>query len=191
LESLQPEVVSATAGKLVLRCRSEERILEMVLCLNFASERLEFDPERGAGIRDDGSIGAAEKALGLLGFIRGLYSNGELEVWESDRQMLLGRCDAYIPVNVDLLATDRAFEQMAVKVTGKSNDGRRLHLEGWMATAGGNRFARPRSPPPDDGHGAGDSRDRLSYRYIVAGPGDLHERRRREMIILVSCCPGA
>ena len=92
-------------------------ILEMVLCLNFASERLEFDPERGAGIRDDGSVGAAEKALGLLGFIRGLYSNGELEVWESDRQMLLGRCDAYIPVNVDLLATDRAFEQMALKVT--------------------------------------------------------------------------
>lgn len=117
LESLQPEVVSATAGKLVLRCRSEERILEMVLCLNFASERLEFDPERGAGIRDDGSVGAAEKALGLLGFIRELYSNGELEVWESDRQMLLGRCDAYIPMNVDLLATDQAFEQMAVKVT--------------------------------------------------------------------------
>ena len=117
LESLQPEVVSATAGKLVLRCRSEERILEMVLCLNFASERLEFDPERGAGIRDDGSVGAAEKALGLLGFIRGLYSNGELEVWESDRQMLLGRCDAYIPMNVDLLATDQAFEQMTVKVT--------------------------------------------------------------------------
>jgi hypothetical protein len=110
---------AATAGKLVLRCRSEERILEMVLCLNFASERLEFDPERGAGIRDDGSVGASEKALGLLGFIRGLYSNGELEVWESDRQMLLGRCGAYIPVNVDLLATDRAFDQMAVKVTGE------------------------------------------------------------------------
>jgi hypothetical protein len=116
LENLQPEVVSATAGKLALRCRSDDRILEMVLCLNFAAERLEFDPERGAGIRDDGSVAAAEKALGLLGFIRGLYSNGELEVWESDRQALLGRCDAYIPLNIDLQATDQAFEMMAVKV---------------------------------------------------------------------------
>jgi hypothetical protein len=119
LEGLNPEVVSATDGKLVLRCRSEDRSLEMVLHLNFPAERLEFDPERGAGIRDDGSVAAAEKALSLVGFIRGMYSNGELEVWDSDRQILLGRCDAYIPVNVDLLATDQAFDRMAAKVSAE------------------------------------------------------------------------
>lgn len=43
-----------------------------------------------------------------------------------------------------------------------------------MATAGGNRCDRPRSPPPGDVPAT--LVTVFSYRYIVAGLGGLHER---------------
>jgi len=62
-------------------------------------------------IIDDGSVLPVQKELDRVQFLRGFLSNGVLEVWDSEREVLLGRCDPFIPVNVDLRSTDENLEQ--------------------------------------------------------------------------------
>ncbi len=115
-ENLRAKPVAAESGRLILRCVSDDELLDAALGLNFAGERLEFDPVHGVAIYDDGSVISAEKALHRVRLVQGLYSNGQLEVWDSEQEILLGRCDPFIPVNVDLKATDENLERIASAV---------------------------------------------------------------------------
>ncbi|WP_204340928.1 hypothetical protein, partial [Rhizobium ruizarguesonis] len=36
--------------------------------------------------------------------------DAHLEVWDWDQRKLLGRCDAFIPMNIDLEATKRTYD---------------------------------------------------------------------------------
>lgn len=119
LEGLHAEPVAAPAGRLVFRCVSDDGLLRGHLGLNFAEERLDFDPINGIALYDDGSAQAVQKELDRVRFVQGLYSNGALEVWESKRQVLLGRCDPFVPVDVDLQATDENLVRIAAALSGE------------------------------------------------------------------------
>jgi hypothetical protein len=119
LEGVHAEPVATAGGRLVLRCVSDDDLLQALLGLNFAEEHLEFDPINDVAIYDDGSVQAVQKALDRVRLVQGLYSNGQLEVWDSERQILLGRCDPFIPVDVDLKATDENLERIAAALSGE------------------------------------------------------------------------
>ena len=108
LEGLRAEAISATEGTVVLRCTSEDGLVQAFVGLNIPGERLEFDPlEGGVHIEDDGTVLAAERNLDLVKFVQRLYGNGEIEVWNAETEDRLGRCNPFIPVNLDFMAFDR------------------------------------------------------------------------------------
>lgn len=54
-EGLLAEVPDSVEGRLVLRCLSDDSLVQALLVLNFAHERLEFEPYEQLALRDDGS----------------------------------------------------------------------------------------------------------------------------------------
>src|SRR5262249_54044677 len=104
-EGLEPTVLDASEGRILLRCSLPSGLVHMLLGLNFAAERLEHDPLEGVSLTDNGSEEAAHYALDHIRLIRGLVLNGQLEVWDARGAMLLGRCDPCRPVNIDLSRT--------------------------------------------------------------------------------------
>jgi hypothetical protein len=59
---------------------------------------------------DDGSAISARAAASVGRFKLDYFQNGILEVWNADAACLLGRCDAYLPVNVDMARTTANIE---------------------------------------------------------------------------------
>lgn len=120
-EKLRPQVLEATAGQLVILCNSADKCVRALLSLNFSEERLEFDPDQGVEIRDDGSSRAVRDQLDRITFIKGLCANAQIEVWDADHESLLGRCDPFIPVNIDLDDTldnlDRLIKELEAEAS--------------------------------------------------------------------------
>ena len=85
------------------------------LGLNFCEERLGIDIERGFAVCDDGTARAARFAADIMRFKRQYFLNGVLEVWDLEKNRVLGRCDPFMPVNVDLAATAESFERLERK----------------------------------------------------------------------------
>jgi hypothetical protein len=113
-EQLIPQIIQYSEGQILLRCTSENNLVSVLLNLNFRDERLEFDPEAGFQVNDDGSARAAHKGSLLNIFLRKLFGNGILEVWSNDK--LLGRKDAFIPTNIDMGRTLDNFDRAAKKL---------------------------------------------------------------------------
>lgn len=113
-ELLTPEVVNYSVGEILLRCVSTDCLVSVLLNLNFGEERLEFDPEAGFQVDDDGGARAAH--LGSLSqiFLRKLFANGALEIWSEGT--LLGRKDPFIPTNIDMGRTLDSFEEAAKRL---------------------------------------------------------------------------
>ena len=86
----------------MVACASLDNRVRAGLFLNFTDERLQFDPIGSVVIADDGSQNAVRRMIDRLMFVKALYLNGELEVWDAARNSILGRCDAFIPRNVDI-----------------------------------------------------------------------------------------
>ncbi len=105
-ENLHTEALEAAEGHLLLQCTSDDKCVRAGLSLNFAEERLEFDLIGGVELIDDGSSLAIRNALDRVKFIEKLYKNGQLEVWDAEQKILLGRCDPFIPVNIDFRKMD-------------------------------------------------------------------------------------
>ena len=61
---------------------------------------------------DDGTEVAARKAAQVMKFQLDYVLNGCLQVWDADTESLLGRCDAFIPTNIDLGATAKHFREV-------------------------------------------------------------------------------
>jgi len=101
-ENLQADILEGDSGGLLVACSSSDRRVKVSIFLNFADERLQFDPVNGVTLDDDGSAKIVRLAIDRLKFIRGLYLNGEVEVWDAEKNALLGRCNAFIPRNIDL-----------------------------------------------------------------------------------------
>ncbi|MCW1410040.1 hypothetical protein OLZ32_17415 [Rhizobium sp. 1AS11] len=112
LTNLRSEVIAIADGCASVMCTSDDNLTEMVLRLNFAEERLQINVKDGLRAADDGSEVAARSYASVMRFVRDYILNGVLEVWDWDQRRLLGKCDAFIPLNVDLEATKRAYDSI-------------------------------------------------------------------------------
>jgi hypothetical protein len=123
-EAMHTEILEARNGGLVIRCVSDDGLVLGGLFLNFAAERLGFDPFEALVLRDDGSPNAAMHAVDVLILRRRLILNGQLEVWNSESGVVLGRCDPVLPVNVDIGATlenlDAQIERIRAEVQSRA-----------------------------------------------------------------------
>jgi hypothetical protein len=114
-ESMTAEVVAGQDGCLLLNCHSTDSLAHLRLCLNFAEELLQFDAINGVVVADDGTPCGPRHAANRGRLMKALCLNGQLEVWDTTREALLGRTDPFIPENIDLGATvenlDRQIEK--------------------------------------------------------------------------------
>ncbi|OAS08555.1 MULTISPECIES: methylamine utilization protein MauJ [Pseudomonas] len=89
-------------GKLGIQLDSANGRVFFVFWMDFANERLIFDPIRGCGLlnarRESRSDIQSEILLQEFRFL--MYCNGSVEIWSSDRERRMGKSEAYIlPVN--------------------------------------------------------------------------------------------
>ena len=111
LENLKPTVVRTADGIILLECVSENDLVSIMIGLDFSNERLLFDPINGVASQDDGSVEAAEFAADVQRFIGKYFCNGSLEVWDPINEKCLGRCDPFIPTNIDLGKTYENYQK--------------------------------------------------------------------------------
>jgi hypothetical protein len=100
LKALTVRQATITDGKLTLLTSSEDGLIEVDLTLDFAAERMLFDIDNGLRASDDGSENSAKQIVSVLHFISDYVGNGKLQVFNSETGSLLGRKDAYIPMNI-------------------------------------------------------------------------------------------
>ena len=96
-------------GKILrLVLRSENVVAELRFDLDFASERLVFDPFDGLFGQDDESPEAADAVADLKSFGNELLMNGEIQILNSETQEIIARKDAYYLRNafVDVAVAD-------------------------------------------------------------------------------------
>jgi hypothetical protein len=111
LQKLSVRIAEVRDGEMVLLCISSRNHVELALHLNFPDERMNLYPESELTVYDDGSAGAAEMAKSVAEFRRAYFRNGRLQVWNAETEQLMGRCDPFIPMNVDMGATDENFRE--------------------------------------------------------------------------------
>jgi hypothetical protein len=115
-ENLSPTIVGTKDGCVYVRCLSQDNLVALIFGLNFQAERIEFKAQGGVAIGDDGTPHAARVGLDDLRFFREHICNGELEIWDSEKEVLLGRTDPLIPINVDLRGTIRNLDRVQEKL---------------------------------------------------------------------------
>jgi hypothetical protein len=90
-------------SQVALPLESADGRLRTVVNLNFESERMEFDPEKSVRVAsDDASVEVIEASLDQLHMLWWLALNGQLEIWDEDANVLMGRSDPYVPMNVNV-----------------------------------------------------------------------------------------
>jgi hypothetical protein len=90
-------------GKLFLmRFASKEGDVTFQFALDFGNERLEFSLFDDIGINDTGSAEAAERIAEVRRFQIDYFGNGQLHIVNADTGALIGRKDAYLPMNMFL-----------------------------------------------------------------------------------------
>ncbi len=120
-ERLETVAVDQMEKMLVLHLQGAGGLLEMMLGLDFENERLEIDPEHALRVTNDDTIHATEVRISSLRFRDKYLGNGILEIYNADTGELIGRKDAFLPVNVDMQGSHENFER-----TIAANE-RRLH----------------------------------------------------------------
>lgn len=107
LENMEVRVAHVEAGLIYLVCQSPSNRIELDIALNFKEERLEINTATAMHLMDDGTASSAKEMASASEFQLGYLMNGILEVWDSTQQKLLGRCDAHIPENIDMVASHK------------------------------------------------------------------------------------
>jgi hypothetical protein len=100
LDNLSPRNAVITDGKVELTMSSDDGFIEVDLALNFPDERMIFDIEDGFRVADDGSEHSARQIVSVLHFMSDYICNGKLQIFNAETGSLLGRKDAYIPMNI-------------------------------------------------------------------------------------------
>jgi hypothetical protein len=98
-------------GGMTLRAQSPDGIVDAIVHFDLVNRRLLFDVERWVRVRDDGSSASAAHGADLFELILGLVHNGELHVWGTDADGLLGRQNPNLPVNIDPRETQRLLKE--------------------------------------------------------------------------------
>jgi hypothetical protein len=111
LEKMTAEILGIEDGAAIVLCKSVDALVALRMALEFRKERLTFnfpdDPMSG----DDGTAHAIRQAVEAKEFWLDYFLNGALEVWDADRDVLLGRCNPYIPTNVDMTRTIKSHQR--------------------------------------------------------------------------------
>ena len=115
LEELRPVGFRYDKEILILDCASDGKLVLIALGLDFQNEKLLFDPINGIANTDDGSIQAAEFAADVQEFLGKYFANGALEVWDTQNEICLGRCNPFIPVNIDPSKTFESFKNAKLR----------------------------------------------------------------------------
>ncbi len=109
-EGLIPVNVIQDKYSLKIQLNSKDNILQLVIILDFKNWRLIFNPVTQVKVKDDGTSRPmfinSETAL----FAKGKYSNGQIEIYNTESKQLLARTDPFIPCNIDLRETIKNFE---------------------------------------------------------------------------------
>lgn len=110
LEGMTATIVASIEGVAIVHCIAENQLTKMALGLNFAEERLLLDIVNGLSSQDDGSETAVRNAVTVAQFEHDYIMNGMLEVWNTESEQLLSRCDAFIPINLDMHGAHRNYQ---------------------------------------------------------------------------------
>jgi hypothetical protein len=107
---MNARIVKIAEGIVWVECTSDNGLTQVRLGLNFGQERLQVDVMNDLDSIDDGTAMSARAVATVGQFKLDYFQNGILEVWNADAARLLGRCDAFIPINVDMARTSANFE---------------------------------------------------------------------------------
>jgi hypothetical protein len=115
--NLVSSAIAIDDGVVYLECTSINGRTIMLLGLNFAAERLLIDTIDRLISLDDGSEAAVRDAIAVEKFKKAYFGNGELVVRRADTGQPMGRCDAFLPTNVDIGGTHRNFQASIDRLT--------------------------------------------------------------------------
>ena len=102
LEGLRCKHVGRTGKLLHLHFKSLEGDIQFRFSLDFGAERILFDLFPDVGARDMGTAESAERIHEVKRFEQDYFGNGQLHIVNTDTGELIGRKDAYVPVNMYL-----------------------------------------------------------------------------------------
>jgi hypothetical protein len=102
LPTFQVVQVIPLDGILQLECASADGHVCVRLGLNFREERLMFDVYGGVFVSADTSNASLRTRVTYLRFLRKYLCNGTLQVWDHQREQLLGRRNPFLPENIDI-----------------------------------------------------------------------------------------
>jgi hypothetical protein len=84
--------------------------VEFNFALDFGAERIQFDLFRDIGVRDSGTAESVERIHEVKRFWQDCFGNGQLHIVHADTGELIGRKDAYLPMNMFLDHKEAAAE---------------------------------------------------------------------------------
>jgi len=107
LENMTAQAFRTRDGVLSIHCQSEDTRVFAIIRLDFQKYRLSADVGHA---NDDGTAEFIDDMIELSRYFWEHNGNGCLEVW-TDENICLGRCDAFLPVNVMFNPKGYAEEQ--------------------------------------------------------------------------------
>jgi len=102
LEGLRCKRVSHAGNQVQMLFESPQGDVEFGFSLDFGAERILFDLFCDVGVRDTGSAESAERIHEVKRFWQDYFGNGQLHILNADTGELIGRKDAYLPMNMYL-----------------------------------------------------------------------------------------
>ena len=117
LSNLVAKAVAIDGGVVYLECTSVDSRTRMLMGLDFPNERLLIDTTDHLISIDDGTEAAVHEAIAVMEFKKAYFGNGELVVKAVGKDELMGRCDPFMPTNVDMGGTRRNFQAIIDQLT--------------------------------------------------------------------------
>jgi hypothetical protein len=102
LDGLRCSHVGYLRNTVYLMFESLQGDVEFRFVLDFGAERIMFDSFADIGVRDTGTAASAERVYEVKRFAQDYFCNGQLHIVNADTGGLIGRKDAYLPLNMYL-----------------------------------------------------------------------------------------
>ena len=100
LMNMTPVHMRLLGSSIELTFESQDKLVTFQMVLDFPSERLCFNFEKGLVAVDDGTEAAARVFAELCRFNRDYLLNGELQIFDTKKDRLIARKEAFVPVNM-------------------------------------------------------------------------------------------
>jgi hypothetical protein len=110
LDGLRCRHVGRSEQRLYMNFGSLQGDIEFRFALDFGAERIVFDLFADIRICDTGTAESAERIHEVRRFEQDYFGNGQLHLFNTDTGELIGRKDAYLPMNMFLDAEGAAAE---------------------------------------------------------------------------------